>query len=261
MRDRGDILPCWRQRSVRLAARSIVMVILASVACLTACGREAPTPDLGPSTSVTNAADEYRSLHVAMGPQLVASLGQSSGELSPEVNRLLPSAQPVVARLVWATRLERCEWGIDYGAGAETELPHLPKLRDLARLLRAHAQQAARSGDMDTAAEDVAAIVRLSRHVGGESAIEAMVAFAMLRVGTDLAVEHAGTWNKKQRDMVLAELRQIDPRDPFGGNPMMEETRRLAAREGLAVDEEERWFTTAQVEAVNGLAAAIRALE
>lgn len=245
-------------------ARSVLLVafVVPHLCFLFGCEKESAEPEAQSiATTTQNAAEEYRSLHAAMGVGLIAQLERAGGELTPELERSLPTAQPVIDRLVWATRLDRCDWSIDYSAGSDTELPHLPKLRELARLLRAHAQQAARSGDLETAAQDVAAIVRLSRHVGGESAIEAMVAFAMLRVGTDLAVEHAGTWSKKQRDMVLVELRRIDPHDPFGGNAMLEGSRQLAAREGMVIDEEERWFTTGQREAVNGLAAAISALE
>ncbi len=90
--------------------------------------------------------------------------------------------------------------------------------------------------------------------------MEAMMALAVLRVGTYLVNENAGKWNELQREMMLAELRQIDLHDPFSGNAMLEWDKQLAAREGrLGPDKE--WFQSGQSKVVAKLKRAIKTLE
>jgi hypothetical protein len=252
-----------KSRSMRSVARLALpfVVVVLHLGFLFGCTEESAHPEAQSAPApADNAAEEYRSLHAAMASALIAQLKQAGGALTPELERHLPAAQPVIDRLVWATRLEWCDWEIDYSAGYDTDLPHLSKLRDLALLLRADARRAMHAGDEDTAAEDVAAIVRMSRHVGGKGPIEAMVAFAMLFTAGDLTTEYAGSWNKSQRRTVRLEFQQIDRRDPFGGDAMLEWDNQLAARTGTPGPDEE-WFRSAQQKAVDRLARAIEALK
>jgi hypothetical protein len=243
--------------------RSVLLLTFAvPYACfVTGCEKEPAKPEAPfVSAPAHNAAEEYRSLHAAMASALIAQLKQARGALTPELERHWPAAQPVIDRLVWATRLAWCDWEIDCSAGYDTDLPHLSKLRELVWLLRADAHRAMQVGDEDTAAEDVAAIVRMSRHVGGKAPIEAMVAFAMLLTAGDLTTEYAGSWNRSQRRTVRLEFQQIDRRDPFGGDAMLEWEKQLAARTGMPGPDEE-WFRSTHQKAVDGLARAIEALK
>jgi len=188
-------------------ARLGTLVALGSCV-LFGCKKQPPESDLhSMQVGEQNAAEEYRSLYDAMGGNLIALLDEGSGVLTPQLERALPDAQPIIARLVWATGLEYCDWEIDYSRGIVTELPNLRKLRELTRLLRDDAQRAIRDGDMDTAAEEIAAIVRMSRHVRGKGTLEAMVAFAVAHVAMDIVIEHDGSWNSSQRDLMLDEFR------------------------------------------------------
>jgi hypothetical protein len=229
-----------------------------------ACERPAPPQSGGGDTAAnqsdTNAVDEYRSLHDAMSEQLLALIANAEQPPSPSLTAALQDAKPIIERLVWATALERCDWGIDYAAGADTELPHLTKLRGLARLLRADAYRALQEGDTHAAAADVAALVNMSTHVGGKAIIEPLVAFGVLKIATDLITEHAGSWTKDDRAVLRAALARIDTADPFGADASLEWDKRMSAQEGLDPPDEAR-FRQTQEQTRAGLRAALAAVE
>lgn len=227
--------PAWP-----LPFASLVLITAGAVlAPLCGCGQSATTPPAAQSSQgrsdgaeqEQNAADEYRSLHAAMGATLIAALSASRGELTPELAGALPAAQPIVLRLVWATGLKRCDWGTDWSEGSRTLLPHLSELRALCRLLRADALSAAHTGNMDTAADRVAAIVRMSRHASGRSMIETLVAYAILSTATGLVQDHAGAWSSSQRRLMLAEFSRIDASDPLHGDASLAHDLAVVARE------------------------------
>lgn len=167
------------------------------------------------STSETNAAEEYLSIYAAIDASLVAKLRDSPGELPTEFEDMLTASRPLRNRLVQTTHHTHCDWGVDYRTGIPAELPHLKAIRELSRFLRAHAHLAIRVGDMNAAAENVAALMRLSRHVGGRFLIEKAVAIATLRMALQLVSDHPGQWTGLDRSLVGDELIQIDASDPF----------------------------------------------
>jgi hypothetical protein len=112
-------------------------------------------------------------------------------------------------------------------------LPHLSAARDLTRLLQVDSRRAVRSGDLDTAAENTAALVRMARHIGGRSVIEALVGFAILSVAGDLAVDSAGAWNQSQRTLLLREFERIGGRDPLAADAMLANEQRVSREAGL----------------------------
>lgn len=231
---------------------------------LPSCGDASSEPPAEPApqtpASQQNAAEEYRSLYEAMSPALLSNLEDAGDDLTPAVVASLPAADPIVARLVWATSLERCDWGIDYSLGYDIELPHLTKLRNLVRLLRAHARQSLAQGDPDAAAADVAAITRLSRHVGGKSYIEALVAIAVLNTAFDLTADNAGGWNEAQRAEILTELRAIDAQDPFNATAALAWDKQAAARAFMPPSDEQRFFE-AKTKTITRLTETINTLE
>src|SRR5690606_10867886 len=118
---------------------------------------------------------------------------------------------------------------------SNTHLPHLPKLRDVARLLNTDAQRAAADGEMNEAAQRHAAMVRMSRHVGSKSVIKQLVTYTTLQLAMNSTREIAAApgWEAGQRDLLLAELQEIDARDPFEGDAKLRSDQQLSAQAGL----------------------------
>lgn len=97
-----------------------------------------------------------------------------------------------IARVVEASRLPRCDFGTDYSQGLATMMPHLGKVRGVARALRGDARLHLVAGHPDKAAQSVGALFRLSAHVArpGRAIIEQMVAMAVADLGAKFVAEH-----------------------------------------------------------------------
>jgi hypothetical protein len=214
--------------------------------------QQAPTAPHGP-----NAAGEYRTIHEEISRELRSELAASAGSLTPRIEALLPAAQPLISRLVAASKLEHCDWRITYSMGVE--LPHLAHMRLYARLLAADTEWAILEGDPDAAAANVAAMFRMSRHVGGKSVIEALVAFAISHLAANLVDANAGTWTTAQAISIIEELQKIDQNDPFDGDAKLEWERRLAAESG-SQGPDEAFFHESREMTRRKLAQAIRQL-
>lgn len=241
-----------------------------SIGLATGCERAEPatppdtsTPTTTPTTTVplpanTNAAEQYRAIFADIDPQLVTQLADAQGATSLDAG--VRAAAPIVERLVAATTLARCDWDVDYSAGFDTSLPHLKELRSLAQLLRADAERALRTNDTATAAADVAALIRMSSHVGGKSVIEVLVAFGLLTYGTDLTTEHADAWTANDRSLLRTALSPIDPFDLFASNAALEWDKRRSAQEYMPPTDAVR-FKQTQAKVTAGLRAAVTAVE
>jgi hypothetical protein len=256
--------PAHKQETPYMNSIQTLLAMLLCVSCvglLNGCeDRSGTATTAQPSHHAgSNAADEYRSLHAAMPEQLRTALRDSRGNLTPQVQRMLPSNQALIDRLVWATRLEHCNWEIDYTPGLDTLLPHLGYIRDFTRLLQVDARRSADAGDPDTAAENTAALLRMTRHIGGQTAIEALVGFALLRVASDIVIDYQHQWSSAHRRMLLEEIQRIDRRDPLGGEAMLDNDRHVSRQAGDHGPDEDR-FRESQTEVIEGLDEAIRLL-
>jgi len=67
--------------------------------------------------------------------------------------------------LLRGTKLQRCDWSEDYEDGIRLVLPHLSKVRTLARLTALHARNEFEQGHWKAGAEDVTALLKLARHL------------------------------------------------------------------------------------------------
>lgn len=88
--------------------------------------------------------------------------------LDDEMRKLAAASAESLRSLRRGAKLRRCDWGHDYDDGLNLLLPHLAKSRDLARLAALHARSEFEQGRPEAAAEDAVAILALSRHVGTE---------------------------------------------------------------------------------------------
>lgn len=125
------------------------------------------------------------------------SLGQSLMDAArtgaPEgVDGQLAQHAGELDRLCEALNSPTCDFGVDYSMGLETDLPHLAKIRALARVLRADALRLLAAGDLDGAARRTAGILRLGVAVAqpARSSIELLIASACAQLGLQFVTEH-----------------------------------------------------------------------
>lgn len=111
-----------------------------------------------------------------------------------------------------AAAIDACDWGIDWSKGIATLLPHLGKVRRLARLamLRAKVHQADKK--IDDALADAVAVLRLSRHVAHDGVlVEMLVGIAVENMALDMLVEQAPALTAERKKALLAELDRLPP--------------------------------------------------
>lgn len=116
-----------------------------------------------------------------------------------------------------ASRLPDCDFGIEYDEGMYALLPHLTPMRRLAGVLCADAVRLSERGDPAGAAERLAAVVRMSRHLEGDRVmISALVSISTLNNAcvTIGQIADAHGFDDGARATLLAALGTVDRRNP-----------------------------------------------
>lgn len=117
-----------------------------------------------------NAALVYYQLKDLLDVEMVAKLQNAYSDLndgdmpSEEIRKYLVEQQPYFRRLIEATQIADCDWGVQYQDGFGALLPHLGVMRRYARYLGLDARRCIAEKDLAGAAERYAAIFRLSVH-------------------------------------------------------------------------------------------------
>lgn len=197
------------------------IVFFAAAAFLMGCGEQAASAVVVQADEPVpgDAGEEYLSLHAAMGQPFFDRVAMVEGAPDAELVAELDANGDLIDRLAYASRMTECDWGLPEQTGLDTMLPHLRKVRALARVLNVDARRLAAAGDGDRASRRVAGLVRLARHTaedGADSIIEWLVGIAVLNLAAEAAVYGAPDFDAHQRGRVLAELRAIDLDDPYG---------------------------------------------
>jgi hypothetical protein len=88
-------------------------------------------------------------------------------------------------------KLPRCDWSLDYDEGVRLLLPHLQKSRKLASLAALHARHEFEQGHWHAGWEDVAALLKLGRHLEMEPLfVQRWVGRAIESQGIEAAVPY-----------------------------------------------------------------------
>lgn len=108
----------------------------------------------------------------------------------PEIAALLDTNAGNLAAVIEATRLERCDWGVQYGKGPLALLDHAGPMRGVVVMLDARAALLLERGDAPGAVESIAAIFAIAEHISQDRImISSLVSVAMTQVG----LERVGT--------------------------------------------------------------------
>lgn len=240
------------------------IVSIMSAALLISCGEPASAVVVQADEPVQgDAGEEYMSLHAAMGQPFFDRVAMVEGAPDAELVAELEANKDLIDRLAYATRMTECDWGLPDTFDMGTTLPHLGKVRNLARTLNVDARRLAAAGDGDGASRRVAGMVRLASHAaedGAGSVIEWLVGIAILNLATEAAVYGAPDFDAAQRGRVLAELQKIDTDDPYNLEAKLALDRRRSTAAGIGPGNEAGPRETA-IEVGGGVRRAIAALE
>jgi len=100
-------------------------------------------------------------------------------ELNEKIEEHLSRNQRVIKIVLDATRIDNCDWGLDYSQGTEVLLPPLHKARELFALLAAEATMQADRGDYRKALGRCMSIYRMARHLNERPIVCYLVAVAI----------------------------------------------------------------------------------
>lgn len=139
------------------------------------------------------------------------------GEIPEAYARLLEGEQEQIRDLIEATRLDLCDFGLNFEDGVGTLLPQLTVMRSTAKLLVSDARRL-RGTDPDAAAERLAATIRLGEHAAQTSAvIGSLVGVAIVelaRTETQTLLD-AGELSRERAMAIDAALDRVLTEDPF----------------------------------------------
>jgi hypothetical protein len=208
---------------MRRIGRGITVI---GVVLLGGCGDDSNLPSgfarsaaATPRAGANNAGDEYRRIYAAFGKPALDQYRPASqwNTVTPEMVRHLEANHKLVNELLGATTIGRCDFHVD-SSDPSASMPHLTEMPALANILGADAIRLAKTGDREGAAERVAAIIRLSRHIGqDEATFPKIVAIGCTQRATEIAGLLVGQKAIDEAGMrkIAAELQMIDADDPF----------------------------------------------
>ena len=229
-------LPARMPARVPIRRPVLLPALLISLAGGAACAQPVPSLDLTPAEAAealealapTNAALVYYQLFMQEDTDLV--IASQAFEFEPvdpqhlsmsveDSAKKLADSQDRIERFIWTARLPECDFGLQYQDGWALLLPHLGKMRNIARVLRADAVRMGGLGECDKAADRVDGMFGLAEHVRRDRVmISSLVSIAIARLATDSAVYLAENerLSAEGRDMLIARLEALRGDDYFG---------------------------------------------
>lgn len=139
------------------------------------------------------------------------------GILPERYAELLESNQAYIELLIDASRLEECDFGLNYEQGIEMLIPQLAVMRSSAKLLVNDARRL-RNTDTDAVAERLAATIRIGEHASQTRTVIGSlvgVAIADLARSETTKLLDENRMNVEQAKLVDAALDRVLVEDPF----------------------------------------------
>lgn len=142
-------------------------------------------------------------------------------EALPESFRAASEAIPewVVNFLLHASSHERCDFEVEYEKGIQALMPHLGPARNSGRLLKVDARAKLAAGNVQGAADRIAAMYRLSEHVSRDRILISSLVSMAIAAGANeevTALVASGRLTGEARDTIAGAISRFDQADPFG---------------------------------------------
>ena len=100
-------------------------------------------------------------------------------ESNEKIEECLKKNRRIIDMVLDASRIDHCDWGLDYSRGTEVLLPPHHKARDIFALLAAEARMQADRGDYKKALGRCISICRMARHLNERPIISYLVGIAI----------------------------------------------------------------------------------
>lgn len=187
---------------------------------LSACGAlHAQTVDQqNAATWYQRAIDQYASLPESQLRAILDWEFDGSSNPPPEVRAALANVQGMLTSLDRASSQAYCHHDLDRTQGFELALPHLNRMRQMARIARADVWVRLHDGDGAAAADRIASLYRMSGHAGDDriiiSSLVGQAVFQMADGLTQRALD-TGALDAAQSGVLLEAARQLGVNDPF----------------------------------------------
>jgi len=143
-------------------------------------------------------------------------------ELNETLEAYLTKNQRVIDMVLDATRIDRCDWGLDYSQGTEVVLPPHHKARDIFFLVAAEATMQANKGHHKKALQRCVAMYRMARHLNERPIICYLVGTAVTAATHKCATRFLSEMPLETETLtwLQAELNEFDKR-PFSIEPAL----------------------------------------
>jgi len=110
---------------------------------------------------------------------LVATVANGTTPPNDQAKEYIKNCRAAIDCALTATKLQHCNWGLQYSKGFSAPLPYLAQVRSLSRLILADARILAAQGDYRPALDRCLATYRLAGHVGDEVLVSFLVGVAV----------------------------------------------------------------------------------
>ncbi|MHC5006482.1 MAG: hypothetical protein ACYTGF_03875 [Planctomycetota bacterium] len=137
---------------------------------------------------------------------------------SATVRAVLARAEPALSAARRGARQGHNDFELDYTQGYELTLPHLNQLRNVGRLMAADAKLRVHDGSASTAADQIAAMYRMSGHLGTDATIiSSLVGQVIFEAADQVAASgiDRGVFGPSESTMMRDGLKQMEQEDPF----------------------------------------------
>ncbi len=136
----------------------------------------------------------------------------------PEIANLLDSNDGNLSLVIEASKLEDCDWGVEYSKGPLALLDHAGPMRGVVVMLDARAALLLERGDVPGAVASVAAIFAVAEHMSQDRImISSLVSIAMTQVGLDRvgALIDLGKLDREGARTLLAAIERVERAGDF----------------------------------------------
>lgn len=196
-----------------------------------------PSPYKAPATKDKNAALEYLTLRDLFDPEMLKLAGEEWGSNQPgwtpseKLSVMLEEAQPLIRRLMEASKLPTSDFGIRYEDGFGALLPHLGHMRQFARVLGCDARRLAVAGRTEEAAERLCTCFRMAHHLTADRVlISSLVSIAISSLALNQSETIARDYGLSEtaRREIIKSARRLLTDDPFGTRACIQMEKQLA---------------------------------
>lgn len=140
---------------------------------------------------------------------MLADLSKDKIEVNDKIRQHVEDNRLIINTVLDATEIKNCDWGFDISQGLAMTLPHLSKMKHLARLVIADAKILAKDGRYGPAINNCMSLYRMARHVNDRNyicylvgiAINAMTNECLVQIMADMP-QNSQNMNKLKADLI-----------------------------------------------------------